>query len=69
MMTTLFSTPHAVAFALSAACSGLVILTYGANPLTAVIGATNLFLYTSVYTPIKRQSILNTWIGSVGRSK
>ena len=28
-------------------------------------GAGTLFLYTSVYTPMKRLSILNTWVGSV----
>ncbi|KOB77378.1 Uncharacterized protein OBRU01_04200, partial [Operophtera brumata] len=33
--------------------------------LTSALGATNLILYTSVYTPMKRMSILNTWLGSV----
>jgi len=28
-------------------------------------GATNLLLYTSIYTPMKRLSIVNTWVGSL----
>jgi len=42
-----------------------VILTLGVNPLTAMLGAFNLGLYTMVYTPMKRYSIANTWVGSV----
>merc|ERR1712098_861187 len=34
------------------------------NPLTAILSLSNLVLYTSVYTPMKRYSILNTWVGS-----
>ena len=30
-----------------------------------ISGAATLLLYTSVYTPMKRLSILNTWVGSV----
>ncbi|CAG9860098.1 unnamed protein product [Phyllotreta striolata] len=56
---------HAIAFALTASISGLAILNYGVNSLTAGLGLTNLILYTSVYTPMKRISISNTWIGSI----
>ncbi len=35
------------------------------NTTAAAIGALNLILYTCVYTPMKRASILNTWVGSV----
>ncbi|KAL4241115.1 Protoheme IX farnesyltransferase [Mactra antiquata] len=56
---------HAVSFAVITGSLGLVILTYGVNPLTAVLGAFNLGLYTLVYTPMKRYSILNTWVGSI----
>jgi len=34
------------------------------NGFTAALGAANLILYTSIYTPMKRISISNTWIGS-----
>lgn len=56
---------HAVGFASAAATSGLLILTYGVNPLTAALGFSNLVLYTCIYTPMKRYSILNTWVGSI----
>ncbi|NP_001153944.1 heme A:farnesyltransferase [Acyrthosiphon pisum] len=56
---------HALTFAAVSGSLGLVTLYYGVNPVTAALGAANLFLYTSIYTPMKRLSILNTWIGSV----
>ncbi|XP_062930354.1 protoheme IX farnesyltransferase, mitochondrial isoform X1 [Mobula hypostoma] len=56
---------HAVSFALACSVSGTAILGLGANPLTGALGAFNIFLYTCCYTPLKRLSILNTWVGSV----
>ena len=56
---------HAVTFAAVSGSVGLVVLALGANPLTAAIGAFNLGLYTLVYTPMKRLTIANTWVGSV----
>lgn len=58
---------HAVAFAAVSGIVGLSILYYEVNSLTAALGAVNLVLYTLVYTPMKRISILNTWVGSVGK--
>ncbi|XP_073944325.1 cytochrome c oxidase assembly factor 10 [Choristoneura fumiferana] len=56
---------HAAGFAALTSATGLGLLYFGVNPLTAALGAGNLVLYTSVYTPLKRMSILNTWLGSV----
>lgn len=56
---------HASIFAASCATIGLATLYFGTNALTAALGATNLILYTSVYTPLKRCSITNTWLGSI----
>lgn len=56
---------HAFTFAACSATIGLSTLYFGTNALTAALGATNLILYTSVYTPLKRCSIANTWLGSV----
>lgn len=56
---------HAVTFAGCAAATGVSILYFGVNGLTAALGAGNLLLYTSIYTPMKRFSILNTWVGSI----
>lgn len=55
-------------FAIVASSSGLGILYYGVNGLAACLGAVNLILYTSIYTPLKRISILNTWVGSIGKN-
>lgn len=52
-------------FASAAGISGVSILLLTTNPVTAALGALNLGLYTLVYTPMKRFSIINTWMGSV----
>ena len=56
---------HAFGFATCSGLLGLTTLYFLANPLTAALGASSLLLYTAVYTPMKRLSALNTWIGSV----
>lgn len=40
-------------------------MTLAVNPLTGALGALNIFLYTCCYTPLKRLSIINTWVGAV----
>ena len=37
----------------------------GVNSLTALLGVFNILLYSAIYTPMKRLSIANTWVGSV----
>ena len=59
---------HAVVFATLSGIGGLSLLYSEVNPLTAGLGGANLILYTLIYTPMKRISIVNTWIGSVGKS-
>ena len=56
---------HAFTFASVAGILGVTMLYVMVNPLTAFLGASTLFLYTAVYTPMKRLSVLNTWVGSV----
>ncbi|CAH1404616.1 unnamed protein product [Nezara viridula] len=56
---------HAIGFATACASTGGLLLFFGANGLTAALGFANLILYTSIYTPLKRVSILNTWVGSI----
>ncbi|XP_046825484.1 protoheme IX farnesyltransferase, mitochondrial isoform X2 [Vespa crabro] len=56
---------HAVLFATVSGITGLFILYSQVNAITAMLGAVNLILYTLIYTPMKRISILNTWVGSV----
>lgn len=57
---------HAVAFATVSGIVGLSILYYEVNSVTAMLGAANIILYTLFYTPMKRISIVNTWVGSIG---
>ncbi|XP_011601440.2 protoheme IX farnesyltransferase, mitochondrial [Takifugu rubripes] len=56
---------HAVTFALACGVPGVTLLTLAVNPLTGLLGALNIFLYTCCYTPLKRLSIANTWVGAV----
>ncbi|CAB1338361.1 unnamed protein product [Coregonus sp. 'balchen'] len=56
---------HAVGFALACGVPGITMLTLAVNPLTGALGALNIFLYTCCYTPLKRLSIINTWVGAV----
>lgn len=56
---------HAVVFAAVSGIVGLSILHYEVSSVTSMLGAANIVLYTCCYTPMKRISIVNTWIGSV----
>lgn len=57
---------HAICFAVVCSTAGIGLLYFGANGVAASLGALNLVLYTCVYTPMKRVSSLNTWVGAVG---
>ncbi|TXT07204.1 hypothetical protein VHUM_03374 [Vanrija humicola] len=56
---------HAAMFATVCTAAGGAILWFGCNPTTALLGIGNLILYAGVYTPMKRFSVSNTWIGAV----
>ena len=58
------SSLHSCGFAAVTGVAGLTLLSY-ANPLTAALGATNLLLYSFIYTPMKRAHIANTWVGAI----
>lgn len=59
-------TPRAAgAFALLCGTAGLMLLDLGTNSTVAALSAVNIFLYAGVYTPMKRISALNTWVGAV----
>ncbi|CAN8100979.1 unnamed protein product [Discula destructiva] len=61
----LLTTRAAVLFALGCAGTGTAALYWGVNPTVAFLGAANIFLYAGVYTPLKRLSWLNTWVGAL----
>ncbi|KZW02873.1 protoheme IX farnesyltransferase, partial [Exidia glandulosa HHB12029] len=56
---------HAAGFAVTCGIAGPAILWNFASPLAGAIGAGTMMLYAFVYTPLKRRSILNTWVGAV----
>ncbi|AWU76717.1 uncharacterized protein C5L36_0C06400 [Pichia kudriavzevii] len=58
--------PHeAFKFAAITGTLGCSILYLGVNPIVAALGATNIVLYSWLYTSLKRKSILNTWVGAI----
>lgn len=61
----LLSPLHAASFALATGLSGVGILAALTNGPTALLGLANIGLYAFVYTPMKRLSIANTWLGAV----
>jgi len=56
---------HAFLFAGVMTGASTALLYTQVNGLCATLSFLNLILYTSVYTPMKRVSILNTWVGSI----
>ncbi|KAJ7138449.1 protoheme IX farnesyltransferase [Mycena crocata] len=56
---------HAAGFAVVTGISGPLILWTMVNPITALLGASNIALYAGLYTWMKRKTIYNTWVGSV----
>jgi protoheme IX farnesyltransferase len=61
----LISSRGAALFAIVAGLAGTGALYYGVNPTASFLGALNIFLYAGVYTPLKRVSVVNTWVGAV----
>ncbi|KAI9726287.1 MAG: Protoheme IX farnesyltransferase, mitochondrial [Chrysothrix sp. TS-e1954] len=52
-------------FATLAGISGVTLLYTGVNPTVAFLSASNITLYAAIYTPLKRISVINTWIGAL----
>jgi protoheme IX farnesyltransferase len=65
LVRKLISTRGAMLFAVVCGTIGTGALYYGVNPTTAFLGAANIILYAGVYTPMKRISVLNTWVGAI----
>ncbi|KAA8899188.1 UbiA prenyltransferase family-domain-containing protein [Sphaerosporella brunnea] len=61
----LLSTSQAVGFAGLTGAAGIAALHLGVNPTVAALGALNIFIYAGVYTPMKRVSVANTWVGAI----
>ena len=61
----LISKKGAFVFATLAGLLGVGGLWFGVNPTVAFLGGLNIAIYAGVYTPMKRISVLNTWVGAV----
>lgn len=55
----------AVAFAAATGLSGTAILASETNSTATGLAVANIALYAGVYTPLKRISTMNTWVGAV----
>jgi protoheme IX farnesyltransferase len=55
------------AFSFGTLCgiTGTAALFLGVNTTCAILGSANILLYAGVYTPLKRVSIANTWVGAL----
>ncbi|KAM5477500.1 Protoheme IX farnesyltransferase, mitochondrial [Microsporum canis] len=65
LVRKLMTTRAAVLFAIGTAAAGLTALYFGTNPTVAGLSAANIVLYGFIYTPLKRISVINTWVGAV----
>ena len=56
---------EAIIFGILISVSGFLVLWFGLNFLTAVLGLLTLLSYITVYTPLKQKTATNTWLGGV----
>jgi len=55
----------ALLFGLLTSGSGVAILAFFANPLTAILAGLTIIIYAALYTPLKRFTELNTLVGAI----
>jgi heme o synthase len=65
LVLKLITPTSASLFALTTGLTGLTLLYLGTNPTVATLSALNILLYAGIYTPMKRISVLNTWVGAI----
>jgi heme o synthase len=65
LVRKLISTRSALLFAIVTGITGTAAIYFGVNPTTAALAAANIVLYAGVYTPLKRISVINTWVGAL----
>jgi protoheme IX farnesyltransferase len=65
LVRKLISTRGALLFAIFTGVTGTAALYAGVNPTTAFLAALNIAIYAGAYTPLKRISVVNTWVGAI----
>lgn len=63
--THALSSLHAFGFAGLCGIAGVALLAVKVGWLAAALAGSNIMLYAAAYTPLKRASIVNTWVGAV----
>ena len=56
---------QAFTFGVATGVMGTSALLLGVNPICSALGLANIVLYAGIYTPLKRTSITNTWVGAI----
>lgn len=65
LVRKLISSRNAALFAILGGAVGVGALYFGVNPTVSFLGLANIVLYAGVYTPLKRVTAFNTWVGAV----
>ncbi|KAE9982266.1 hypothetical protein EG328_011062 [Venturia inaequalis] len=65
LVRKLISSRGALIFAIVTGITGTAAIYAGVNPTTSALAAFNIILYAGVYTPMKRISVVNTWVGAL----
>lgn len=65
LVTGVITQSQAIGAATLWGTAGTALLWCGTDPLTTVLGVSNVILYAGVYTALKPISPLNTWVGAV----
>lgn len=65
LVRKLISPRGALLFAIVTGVAGTAALYMGVNPTTAFLAALNIAIYAGAYTPLKRISAVNTWVGAI----
>lgn len=65
LVRNLVSKRRAALFAVAAGLVGAGGLWFGVNPTVSFLGLANIILYAGVYTPLKRVTAFNTWVGAI----
>ena len=64
MVTGRISLPHGLAMGFLTIAAGTILLAYETQPLTATLTLLTACSYVAIYTPLKRITTLNTFIGA-----
>lgn len=65
LVRNLVSKRNAAVFAVAAGLVGAGGLYFGVNPTVSFLGLANIVIYAGIYTPLKRITAFNTWVGAI----